>query len=68
MKYIYNNITNSPNLQYIHLEITESGSTMENKSIEWCRWDEDPSTLQINFENELSSSDKTKLDLIIEGI
>lgn len=66
MEYLYENKTISLDLEQIHIEVTNS--IMEDKSIEWCRWDEDTKILKIVFSNELSSSDKNKLDLIIEGI
>jgi hypothetical protein len=38
---------------------------MSNKSIEWCRWDEEDEDLHIIFTNELNVSDKLILDNIV---
>jgi hypothetical protein len=65
MKYIYNNKLLSPNLDQIHIDI--SNSEMIDKSIEWCRWDEDTTILQVKYTNVLSSEDKIILDQIVEN-
>jgi hypothetical protein len=73
MEYIYENITISPNLATndidgvlisgIHYDV--ENSSMTDKSLEWCRWDEIDGKLYVVFTNELSSGDKTILDGII---
>ena len=77
MEYIYNNIpntinydiedniTNEPYIQGIHNDI--ANSNMVDKSIDWCRWDEDTSILEIYFINILSSQDKLELDTIVSN-
>ena len=65
MKYIYNKI-DEPNLLTIHNEVLNS--VMNNKSLEYCTWDEDLKELEIVFINELNIEDKNILDLIIEQI
>ena len=70
-EYIYEDIS-SPDLDQIHLDIVSSD--MDDKSIEYCRWDENPvdehleNCLHIVFTNELSQDDKTKLDNIISAL
>lgn len=63
MIYEYKDILNSPDLANIHIDI--ANSVMTNKSIEWCRWDEDLTLLRIKFESTLSPSDKLSLDDIV---
>lgn len=65
MEYIYENKVNSPNLDQIHLDV--ASSDMTDKTIEWCRWDEDIQKLKIIFTNELSVEDKTLLDTIVSN-
>jgi len=62
--YHYENKPNSLVLTYIHDEVT--ASAMTDKSIEYCRWDEDGAHLCVTFTNELSAGDKTILDGIVE--
>ena len=70
-EYIYDSI-DLPDLDQLHLDITNSD--MDDKSVEWCRWDENPidehsaKCLHVYFTNELSSSDETKLDNIISAL
>lgn len=76
MSYDYNNITTKPDLATtnsngdyisgIHYEV--SISLMTDKGILWARWDEATLTLHIEFENELSSEDKTILDNIVSEL
>jgi len=40
-------------------------SEMTNKTIEWCRWDEDTELLEISFTDALDAGDKTILDGIV---
>ena len=61
--YEYNNILISIDLYLIHNAVINS--TMTNKTIEWCRWDEKTGILKINFINTLSQDDKDKLDIIV---
>jgi len=63
--YEYNNITNSPDLNYIQNSVLES--EMTNKTIEHCRWDENNSILVVAFTNSLSGEDKTILDTIVSN-
>lgn len=63
IKYYYNKSIEI-NLLSIHTEI--SNSAMNNKSLEYCIWDEESSKLEIIFTNELDIEDKNILDLIIE--
>lgn len=65
MKYYYENKTSPPDLD--QLESYIAGSEMEDKSIIWSRWDENITQITLNFENELSGSDKTILDGIVEA-
>lgn len=64
MIYYYTKQSN-PDLDKIHTDV--EGSDMTNKDLEWCRWDEKYNRLMIVFIEELSSEDKSKLDLIIEN-
>ena len=50
-------------IHQIHIDV--AASAMTDKTIEWCRWDEDNTTLQVEFTNVLSGADKTKLDTIV---
>ena len=73
MEYYYDNIANIPNLSThdvddvqvsgIHYDV--ANSDMSNKSISYCRWDEDVEELHVHFAIELSAEDKTKLDTIV---
>jgi len=64
-KYIYNNIDAEPNLEYIHEQVALS--SMVNKNIQYCRWDEDVEQLQVLFDVDLVEADKAILDTIVEG-
>jgi len=68
MPYIYNyeNFSISPNLGNIFSDVTGSGSLMENKAINYCRWDGDIDRLQIHYFEALSQEDKNILDQIVE--
>lgn len=66
-KYEYPDIA-KPSLKTLQDDITNS--TMTDKGFEWTRWDEvvpdsGIGKLTICFTNELSASDKTKLDAIV---
>jgi len=53
------------------LDILEEGiliSLMENKNYLYLRWDEADRLLKVNYDIELSESDKTILDSIAENI
>lgn len=73
MNYIYENISELPNLNTenteensisgIHYDI--ENSEMTNKSINWCEWNEDTEKLTINYNEELSQDDKDILDTIV---
>lgn len=63
MEYTYNNKVTSPNLDNIHVDV--NSSSMSEKSIEWCRWDESTSILKVKFTNTLSVDDKIILDTIV---
>jgi len=65
MTYNYANITNEPNLTQIHLDV--GSSSMTDKTIEWCSWEQDTSDLKICFTNTLDAADKTELDTIISN-
>ena len=65
MEYQYANGTVSPNLEGIHLDV--SNSSMVDKGIEWCRWDESTQILRVVFTNELSVDDKSILDTIVSN-
>jgi len=75
IEYIYLNKSIEPNLSTtdeegniisgIHYDVPNSD--MEDKSLDWCRWDEDLAQIIVVFENELSSEDKTKLDTIVDN-
>jgi len=72
MEYHYDNITYAPNLATYADSVQVSGihydvanSDMSNKSISYCRWDEDMHELHVYFGYELSTEDKTKLDVIV---
>jgi len=63
VEYQYTDKTISPNLDQIHLDI--AASTMTDKSVNYCRWDENDALLRIFFDNALSEDDKTALDTIV---
>ena len=63
--YEYNSIINSPNLEYIQEEVLES--EMTNKTIEYCRWNEENSILLVFFTNSLSGDDKAILDTVVSN-
>lgn len=63
MEYSYLKI-DAPDLDKIHFDV--ENSTMNNKSIDFCLWNEKEKVLKIFWLNELSYEDKTMLDLIIK--
>lgn len=65
MFYVYENIVITPNLDKIHSDV--SISTMVDKNIQWCRWDEDIATLKIFFDNILSHEDENLLSGIVQN-
>jgi len=62
--YEYENIK-SPDLDAIQNVIIKS--SMADKSIQYCRWDEETKKLQTIFKNELSADDKIILDEIVNS-
>lgn len=66
MLYYYNGKTVSPDLGQLESDI--ASSAMSDKSIVWSRWDEDESKITLDFENELSPTDKAILDGLVEGV
>ena len=65
MFYLYENIVESPNLDKLHLDVAIS--TMTDKNIQWCRWDEDITTLKVVFDNILSHEDENLLAGIVQN-
>jgi hypothetical protein len=75
VEYKYFNRATSPNLKAldeegvlisgIHYDI--ENSTMDNKNVDWCRWDEDTQCVTIYFDEALTTADKDKLDTIMES-
>ena len=73
-EYEYENITSKPNIwtgdEYgelcsgIHYDVLVS--TMDNKNIQWCCWNEKDEILHVFWDVELSEADKAKLDTIVE--
>jgi len=63
MIYLYENIWTEPNLDGIHSDVFLS--TMINKSISYCRWDESNGTLSVVWDEELNNEDKFILDTIV---
>jgi hypothetical protein len=63
MDYLYENIATEPDLTGIHTDV--EASAMTDKNIEGCRWDEEPETLLVVWQDELSAGDKTILDGIV---
>jgi len=49
----------------IHYDV--ENSNMNNKSIQYCRWDEDTTHLMVYMNDDLSDSDKTILDDIVNN-
>ena len=66
MNYTYSLASESPNLDFIHEQVAIS--TMVDKQIDYCRFDEDEQLLQVIFFNELSAEDKLILDGIVVQI
>jgi len=64
MTYIYIVDNSSPDLDTIQFTDVPA-SLMINQNILWCRWDQDIITLCIEWNGELSSEDKTILDIIV---
>lgn len=63
IEYIYED-TDKKNLGLICKRVKES--EMQNRSIQYCSWDEKTRTLTVYFESELLQSDKDILDNIVE--
>ena len=63
--YHYSKAT-EPSLDKIHADV--AASDMTDKSIQWCRWDEEEADLEVVFQNELSTGDKAILDGIVAGV
>lgn len=64
--YNYSDIDLNSDLDSIHIDV--ANSSMIDKDICYCIWKEKDLSLEVCFENELNSSDKTILDGIVEGI
>jgi transcription initiation factor IIE alpha subunit len=62
MIYHYN-IQNQISLDYIHEQVALS--LMEDKNIDYCRWDEDEGDLEIYWTTELSDADYSILTQIV---
>lgn len=62
-KHSYTGKTTAPDLDQIHTDV--AASTMTNKNIQYCSWDEGTTLLDIFYDVEVTGSDKTKLDTII---
>lgn len=60
---MYYNVDIDPPLEDIESDI--ASSTMSNKNVQWTRWDEDISKVQIVFDTTLSQDDIDKLDTIM---
>jgi len=52
--------TRPTNLYVIHTDV--AASTMTNKNIQHCEWEEDTAEIKVTFDVELSGADKTELD------
>jgi hypothetical protein len=63
MTYTYTLVSESPDLDFIHIQV--ASSLMVDKQIDYCRYDEDLCLLQVIFINELSVEDKAILDQIV---
>ena len=73
VEYVYNNKSTCPDMKThdsgdnlisgIHYDV--ANSSMTDKSLVWCRWDEDNETITLYFTNTLSQSDKDILDTIM---
>jgi len=61
--YVYPNKTTLPDLGTIHTDVT--ASTMVDKALNGCTWDEGTQDLNVVFINILSGADKVKLDTIV---
>jgi hypothetical protein len=62
MVYHYS-IQNQISLDYIHEQVLLS--LMEDKNIDFCRWDEDEGDLEIHWTTELSEADHCILTQIV---
>jgi hypothetical protein len=62
MVYHYNKVLPC-NLDYIHEQVYLS--LMLDKAIDYCRWDEDESDLEVYWNSELTIEDKDILDQIV---
>ena len=66
MSYTYNYTkVTSPDIDWIHFSV--GNSSMSNKNIQYCTWSESSSNLDVVWDAELSSGDKTTLDGIISA-
>jgi hypothetical protein len=63
MEYIY---TKSSTINLDLLQDNIINSNMENKTLIWCRWDEEIEQLRISFFMNLTPLDKEKLDGIVQ--
>jgi hypothetical protein len=63
--YQYPNKVTCPDLALIHIDV--ASSEMTNKTVQWCRWDQDTGILIVCFESVLNESDKAILDTIVQN-
>jgi len=62
-QYDYTGKTSRPVSSAIHDDV--GTSTMTDKTIEYCTWNESDDILHVNFTNALSGADKIELDTIV---
>ena len=66
MSYIYTyGKTTSPDIDWLHLSVINS--SMTNKNIQYCSWSESSTNLDVFWDVELSSGDKTMLDNLVDS-
>jgi len=61
--YLYENRSSEPNLRQIHTDV--AASAMDDKVIDYCRWDQATERISVFFINELSTNDETRLGVIV---
>lgn len=64
-KYTYSGTSEQPYMDGIHYDV--ENSDMDNKNIQYCDWNFTTQDLDIYWDVELSSEDKTKLDTIVSN-
>lgn len=65
IEYQYTEKTTSPNLTGIHSGV--AASTMVDKTLDYCSWNDDDCILHVFFTNALDAGDKTELDTIVSS-